>query len=619
MEIFHKHTRSYFVIIKILSRLAKLVTICNHKPMKTFQKFTVVCTLFVFFGAKTLATAQPVTESEATPSASALEKIKVLITEVSFKNSDADYVSFILSAAPHSPFNLKGLTFQDDSDFKTLNTDFYVYPGQTVTLLFKQTTADTVPTIATTRTGLTATTEQIIIKDDQNKILDAVCWANTKPTVSELSDMNDLYEQNAWNSNTAGSCIPSDEVETNGFIKRKSITDTNSLSDWDIVNEQTAEEPAEQTTASTSINTALQDTNPSNTSTSNVTLAEDSSTDEEASETFSDHSSITVTSLPESSTTTTKNKPVAKKTTKKTTAKKTKKSSAKSKKVYQNGDLSSDIHINEFMPNPLASDQKNEWIEIINTGDVAVNLGNWQLDDDEGGSKPYVIPDSVNLEPQTPLLIPITDSKISLANKEDAVRVLNFDDEVIDEVSYQDAGDDMAYARISIEQNTNDSPTSTQEIENDIPIAKAATIDEDTWMWVKTGTPGEPNPSMQKIHGTILEEPQFTPPYSLKVKSGDDEITVYFDENVIKAPLAQSLFTKNASIDLLLEPDENGDLWIQKYEILESQESPTDFNIIPWLIIGFIVAAGGTFLFLQKRLPWQKKEVKPIQVQPSRV
>lgn len=611
--------------------------------MKYLQKTQIVSTLLIFFWDIALGVAQPITESEATPSASVLEKTKILITEVSFKNAEADFVKFTVSSAPQSPLNLKGLTFQDDSDFKTLNTDFLVFPGQVVTLLYKQSTTDVVPTINTTRTGLTATTEQIVIKNEKGTVMDAVCWASSKPTESELTDITDLYTAQAWISNTAGSCLPSDEVETDGLIQRKSLTDTNSLSDWEIINPDDEETPSSTTpppsptpspsTTSTTESSTLT-TNSYDEESDDLEINElplDESTEED-SETESDP--ITIASLPKSTTkTSTKKSSTA--STKKSTTKKAKKST--SKKIYKNGDESTDIHINEIMANPSEPDQQNEWVEIINTGETAINLGNWQLDDDEGGSKPYVIPDTTILEPNTPLLISITESKISLANKQDKVRILNFNDEIIDEVTYQDAGEDMSYARISIAED-NYTPHVTQEIaffKNFIPTAmakenvtsKTTTFDEnaisesenqpteieDTWMWVKEGTPGNQNPSMQKINGTITEEPQFTVPYSFKIQTQNKELTIYFDEETIKAPLAESLFTKNSQIDLLLKPNENNDLWLVKYEILSSNQPPSDFNILPWLAVGFILSGGGTFLYLQKKLPWQKQKASPTQ------
>jgi hypothetical protein len=512
--------------------------------------------------------------------------------------------------------------------------------------MFKQTGADVVPTINTTRTGLTGTTEQIVIKNEKGTVMDALCWFSSKPTESEITDINDLYEQEAWISNTAGSCIPSDEVETNGTVQRKSLTDTNSLSDWEIINPQDESNP--QTTSPDTDTTSSPSSNPANVEEEATNEASNSTTEDEAStlqidelptsdEDAQDESEpVTISSLPKTTKKTTAKKSSST-STKKSTTKKTQKKSTK--KTYLNGDESQDIHINEVMPNPSEPDQQNEWIELINTGDANVNLGNWQLDDDEGGSKPYIIPDTVILEPNTPLLIPITESKISLANKQDKVRILNFNDELIDEVTYQDAGEDMSFARITISEETSQS-SSTQQIswlQNYIPQAMAqentlsatetareTPVDsedpqstelqsKDTWMWVKNGTPGDQNPTMQKIQGTIIEEPQFTPPYSFKLQTPNHVLEIFFNEETIKAPLAASLFTKNTPIDLLLKPDENGDLWLEKYEVLGTNAPTNDFNIFPWLAIGLVMSGCGTFMYLQKKLPWQKNKATTTQ------
>jgi len=42
------------------------------------------------------------------------------------------------------------------------------------------------------------------------------------------------------------------------------------------------------------------------------------------------------------------------------------------------------IFINEWFPNPAGSDTQNEWVELWNGGDVAVNLNGWML---QAGSK----------------------------------------------------------------------------------------------------------------------------------------------------------------------------------------------------------------------------------------
>ncbi len=88
------------------------------------------------------------------------------------------------------------------------------------------------------------------------------------------------------------------------------------------------------------------------------------------------------------------------------------------------------VVINEFLPRPgtdFNGDGKanvgDEFIEIINAGTQAVNLKNWKLDDDLGGSSPYTLPD-ITLEPRALVRFFRSDSGISLSDGGDTVRLL---------------------------------------------------------------------------------------------------------------------------------------------------------------------------------------------------
>jgi hypothetical protein len=69
--------------------------------------------------------------------------------------------------------------------------------------------------------------------------------------------------------------------------------------------------------------------------------------------------------------------------------------------------ISSTVRVNEVLPVPGetdwdgdgTADGRDEWIELHNVGAVAVDLAGWFLDDAEGGSSPYEIPEGTTLEP----------------------------------------------------------------------------------------------------------------------------------------------------------------------------------------------------------------------------
>ncbi len=86
---------------------------------------------------------------------------------------------------------------------------------------------------------------------------------------------------------------------------------------------------------------------------------------------------------------------------------------------------SDEIIINEFLPDPTGADSEGEFIELKNTGSEAADLAGWQLDDSEGGSKPYTIPSGVSMAAGEIKVFMRTETKIALNNSDDAVRLMD--------------------------------------------------------------------------------------------------------------------------------------------------------------------------------------------------
>jgi uncharacterized protein YdeI (BOF family)/plastocyanin len=132
----------------------------------------------------------------------------------------------------------------------------------------------------------------------------------------------------------------------------------------------------------------------------------------------------------------------------------------------QSGSFSSDVIINEFLPNPEGSDNQGEFIEIFNEGSETVDLFGWQLDDEEGGSSPYTIPDGTSIVAGEYLVFYREATGISINNSGDAVRLLYPNGNVADEVRYEgSAREGEAYAQDSA----------------------------GSWKWTNTPTPGKAN------------------------------------------------------------------------------------------------------------------------------
>ena len=123
------------------------------------------------------------------------------------------------------------------------------------------------------------------------------------------------------------------------------------------------------------------------------------------------------------------------------------------------------IFISEFLPNPTKENNQQEFIELFNQEDFAVDLGNFQLDDSEKGSKPYTIPPGTIIQPGQYLAFLKDQTKIALNNSDDSVRLIAPSGQVIDAVSYQTSQAGVSYV-----------------------------LDQDfTWQQTQTPTPGEIN------------------------------------------------------------------------------------------------------------------------------
>ncbi|MEX2054926.1 MAG: lamin tail domain-containing protein, partial [Candidatus Andersenbacteria bacterium] len=86
---------------------------------------------------------------------------------------------------------------------------------------------------------------------------------------------------------------------------------------------------------------------------------------------------------------------------------------------------SDQVVINEVLPNPVGSDTSSEFIELKNIGSATVDLGGWQLDDQEGGSTPYTIAAHITIAPGALKVLTRAETKLALNNDTDTVRLLD--------------------------------------------------------------------------------------------------------------------------------------------------------------------------------------------------
>lgn len=83
----------------------------------------------------------------------------------------------------------------------------------------------------------------------------------------------------------------------------------------------------------------------------------------------------------------------------------------------------SKLIISEILPNP-ADSEENEFVEIYNPTDEPIDLYGVALDDEEGGSKPYNLPDDAIVAPRSYLVFSRIETKLALNNDRDTVRLL---------------------------------------------------------------------------------------------------------------------------------------------------------------------------------------------------
>jgi len=105
------------------------------------------------------------------------------------------------------------------------------------------------------------------------------------------------------------------------------------------------------------------------------------------------------------------------------------------------------IEISEFLPNPAGSDNEGEFVEIHNPNNFKINLANWKFDDAEGGSKPFEFKTELWLGPNDFYSINRKESGLALNNNQDAIRILDLNGEVVDEVRYEKSFENRSYSK----------------------------------------------------------------------------------------------------------------------------------------------------------------------------
>jgi len=118
---------------------------------------------------------------------------------------------------------------------------------------------------------------------------------------------------------------------------------------------------------------------------------------------------------------------------------------ASSEKAMPQISYPADVFINEIMPNPKGSDETEEWIELYNSNNFGVDLSGWQIQDTNGTSGNFTIPQNTKIQTKGFLVFKRTETKITLNNEADGLNLLTPDQKIIDSMSFFSAPLNQSY------------------------------------------------------------------------------------------------------------------------------------------------------------------------------
>lgn len=204
--------------------------------------------IFTIFNCSGKSSSMPTVDSdEPIFDSISVERVELKITEVSF-NSDVDWIEIFVANDGNSGngIELGGFYFEADKRIKTIPRGTKLCTGEFLVLEFKSETPDKIESgegftkIFSVQSGLTATDEQVTIRDSSGKIEDAVVWENRngKWSRGEEIDILEIVDSDEWISTEFINAIDSSAVEREVAIVRffdsakTEFSDENSESDW---------------------------------------------------------------------------------------------------------------------------------------------------------------------------------------------------------------------------------------------------------------------------------------------------------------------------------------------------------------------------------------------------
>lgn len=105
------------------------------------------------------------------------------------------------------------------------------------------------------------------------------------------------------------------------------------------------------------------------------------------------------------------------------------------------------VFINEVLPNPKGKDQNQEWIELINEGEQAVNLAGWKVQIKDKFSE---IKSEKIISPGSLFVIEKEDLSKSLTNQNTTLSLLSPEGKVEDQIFYGKSIEGKSFSRVSV-------------------------------------------------------------------------------------------------------------------------------------------------------------------------
>lgn len=246
-----------------------------------------------------------------------------------------------------------------------------------------------------------------------------------------------------------------------------------------------------------------------------------------------------------------------------------------SSKINKNGDISDQIQISEIFPDPSGNDKNKEWLELSNSSNKNIKLGNWQIiifDSQNPNKKAKISTLTGALSINSNSLLTLSDSqlKISLPNQNAKIELKDPDGKIIDSISYEKAETNSSLSRIKVIQGQQ-----SKIINNWGNLTKNA-----------------PNPVFYEISGIILSKTGNTDKilenFIEILSNNNQKLKISIPKNK-KFENIEMLLQTNTTVDILITKSDNNSYELINFKIqntkpLNSQKQQTNENWLYYLL-----------------------------------